>query len=68
MIDELFHTPNEMPEYDKQLLLQRENGFYSQLYYWAMSVESLRRHFKKSYTYQGPVIRWCYIDDLDKIK
>jgi hypothetical protein len=67
MIDKLFHLPDEIPEYDNQLLFQFEDGSYFQFFYWAMS-EDLFEKYLKNTRYRGPVIRWCYIKDLDKIK
>lgn len=66
-MNNIFHTIEEIPKYDSQLLIQFENGSYNQFHYWAMSLEELKRFFSKWRVNTGPVIRWCYIGDLDKV-
>lgn len=67
-MNKIFHTTEEIPKYDSQLLIQYENGSYAQFYYWAMSLEGLKSYFNKWRIDTGKVIRWCYIEDLDKLK
>jgi len=62
----LFHPIIDIPEYDNHLIIQYENGSYQEIFYWAIDYETLLKIFKGE-RLVGPVIRWCYSKDLDKI-
>lgn len=63
----IFRPATEIPEYDRRIVAQFEDGHYEDYFYWAVLEKDLLKYFKGT-KFSGPAIRWCYIEDLDKIE
>jgi hypothetical protein len=65
----IFHTMDEMPEYNTNLIVQYGKQY---LPVWNMSYkltkENIQEHFHRQHVDVLPAVRWCYADDLDKIE
>ena len=69
-MNQIFKKATNFPDYDSHVLIQYENGNYVPIFYWSFGLKTLKLLFKGTKE-TGPAItaiRWCYCDDLDKLK
>lgn len=61
----IFHSTKEKPKPGSGVIIQYENGCYTHID--SIQYYVFERIFK-GHKYTGPVVRWCYAEDLDGVK